>query len=511
VAAHEDIRARLSANSYFKRLPAATRKSLIKGHTVRILTDDQILDRLGTFDQNARTFLRFISTHADLSPVAYYLTGDRNRGRGEENDTDKGYMTVALDLATDAILRATNEMNVLFQSLLSAGSSKPPASKRDERVERFARQVLRWEGCNLGEFTAGDGSGAPLLCSKCFHDEGLRLSSTDIGVPDFSKCPNCGSQDGKKLSRQALGILAHQFFVWGTIRRLKYGGFPAVQFNHDQVTSISVGPWLETDLRLIGEALQVGFFQYGRRTWMAGEIGPLNGLLEPGTRAKVISDILDQYPGRILNTDESFYRLRKAPADPHDFDQYDSPPTEFAGLGRFETAELPILYGSQDIEVCLHECRVTADDEIYIATFAPRKGLKLLNLAEPLLEDGLTEFESLDMAVHMLFLAGRHSYEVSQDIARAAYKSGFDGLVYSSYFTLLRTGEMPFATTFGISHRRIQGAEYTRKNTIENLALFGRPVKDGSIAVRSINRVVLNKVVYGLHFGPVLFDTVDQD
>jgi RES domain len=278
-----------------------------------------------------------------------------------------------------------------------------------------------------------------------------------------------------------------------------------VQFNKQQPTSIDVAPWLEPDLRLIERTLQVGFFHYAPRLWMVGEVEPLKALQEPSTRAEVISRILNEYPGRILNTDECFYRLRKAPAHPDDFREYDPPPNEKLGEGRFDTAELPILYGSQDLEVCLHECRVAADDEVYIATLVPLRRLRLLNLAEALWEEHVSEFESLDMALHMLLLAGRHSYEISREIASAAHKCGFDGLVYPSYFTLLRTGATPFETTFGISHRRFPGfREHARKNTISNLALFGRPVADGSVTVRCTNRVILNKVEYNLHFGPLL-------
>jgi hypothetical protein len=315
-----------------------------------------------------------------------------------------------------------------------------------------------------------------------------------------------------KLSRKSVAMLVQQFFVWGTIQRLKYGASPAVQFNKHQPTSIDVAPWLEPDLRLIERTFQVGFFHYGPRLWMVGEVEPLKALQQSNTRAEVISRILNEYPERILDTDECFYRLRKAPAHPDEFQHYDPPPGEKLGQGRFDTAELPILYGSQDLEVCLHECRVAADDDVYIATLVPRRRLRLLNLAEALWEEHVSEFESLDMAVHMLFLAGRHSYEISREIASAAHKCGFDGLVYPSYFTLLRTGATPFETTFGISHRRFPGLrEHDRKNTISNLALFGRPVTDGSVTVQCINRVILNKVEYKLHFGPLLVDRASSN
>jgi hypothetical protein len=127
-----------------------------------------------------------------------------------------------------------------------------------------------------------------------------------------------------------------------------------------------------------------------------------------------------------------------------------------------------------------------------------------LDLSAALIEEHVTEFESLDMAVHMLFLAGKHSYEITRAIAVAARASGYDGLIYPSYFSLLRTGGMPFETSYGISHRRLpMFADHEKAKTIPNLALFGRPIEQGTVAVRCIDKLILNRVEYGIHFGPV--------
>src|ERR1019366_8523649 len=191
---------------------------------------------------------------------------------------------------------------------------------------------------------------------------------------------------------------------------------------------------------------------------------------------------------------------------PNTFEEYDAPPTAVAGRGRLDSEGFPVLYGSQDLQVCVHECRVTAKDEIYMATLAPTRALRLLDLTELLPEENVTEFESLDLAVHMLFLAGKHSYEIGRRIALAAHTAGYDGLVYPSYFSLLRTGAMPFETAYGISHRRLpQLKNRERAKIITNLALFGRPIETGLVTVTCINRVVLNRVEYGFQFGPVGF------
>jgi len=44
-----------------------------------------------------------------------------------------------------------------------------------------------------------------------------------------------------------------------------------------------------------------------------------------------------------------------------------------------------------------------------------------------------------------------------------------------------------------------------------DLALFGRPIAEGLVAVRCINRVMLNKVDYKLNFGPLLTDAFKSD
>jgi hypothetical protein len=501
----DDLRAKLSSNQYYSRLPTRLRKILRKGNTQSILNDDQVLDRMGLLDPAGRAFLGFISSHADISPLAYYRTGEKNRGRGEEGDVDKGYMAVSLDLSCDFILRATADMKALFLDASTATPEEPPAAGRDKRLQTAAQYVLQGQGALIEKLSEGDESGAPLLCSDCFHDEGLRLSSMRIGQTDMSSCPNCGSRLGIKLNRRRLASLAQEFFVWGTIRRARYGASPTVQINEHRTTSINVSRWLDRDLLLIEGALQVGFFYYAPRLWMIGEVEPLKAMQKVDSREEVISRIFREYPTRILGSDETFYRLRKAPLNPDDFGEYDAPPGERPAQGRFETSELPILYGSQDLEVCLHECRVTVDDELYLATLAPVIELKLLDLADVLSEENVSEFESLDMAVHMLFLAGGHSYEISRAIARAARKCGFDGLVYPSYFTLLRTGGIPLENVYGMSLRRIpERRELTRKSIISNLALFGRPIADGLVTVKCINRVILNKVEYKPHFGPLL-------
>ncbi len=342
-----------------------------------------------------------------------------------------------------------------------------------------------------------------MLCSNCFNDEGLRISADEMGTENNDLCNCCNSRTGKKLDHDAVIDLAHRFFVWGTLHRCEYGAAPVVQFNKHQETSINVSSWLKKDVQLLSDKLGVGFFHYGPRFWMIGEIEPLKDLQNIQYRQSIIMRIFDEYPSLILDSNDKFYRIRKAPNTPNDFKEYDSPPIKYSGTGRLDTTELSILYGSQDLQVCIHECRVTAEDELYVATLKPERKLCFLNLSA-LIKEKCTEFESLDLAVHMLFLAGKHSYDITRDISVAAKERGFDGIAFPSYFSLLRSGGMPFETTFGLSHRRIpELQEFEQSKIVPNLAVFGSPISQGDISVASINKLLLHRVEYGVHFGPV--------
>jgi hypothetical protein len=351
-----------------------------------------------------------------------------------------------------------------------------------------------------------------LLCSQCFQNQGLRLDAEVIGIDDASQCGNCRSRSGRKLNGGLIQTLAHRFFVRGTFQRCDYGAAPIVQFNEHQATDINMSPSFEADLRLIERAVGAGFFYYGPRLWMVGEVEPLKALEDPETRKQVLSRILKEYPVKTLTSEDLFYRLRIRPTAPENATEYDSAPQAFVGTGRLDSESLPILYASQDLQVCIHECRVAAEDELFAATLAPARDLRLLDLTELLPEKDVTEFESLDMAIHMLFLAAKHSYDIARDLAVAAHAAGFDGLVYPSYFSMLRTGGMPFETVFGISHRMISTlADYEKSKIVPNLAIFGRPIRDGIVEVRCINRVVLTRVEYNFHFGPVGYQWIDEN
>ena len=369
-------------------------------------------------------------------------------------------------------------------------------------VAYIALQIARVNKTQIRENVSSQ-SEAFVACSNCFTNQGLKLDAERLGTSDSANCPKCMTTDGLKLTSDRLITLAQHFFVWGSVHKTKYGSAPVIQFNDRRETDITMPNYLCNDVALFESVLGIGFFKYGPRLWMLGEIEPLKCLQKEGSRNKVINKILQKYGLEKLRKHDQFYRVRKNPNFPSASNQYDSKPVEHSQGGRLDTPEQPVLYASPDLQTCLHECRVTAEDDLFVATLRPTRDLKLLNVATLLEEED--EFESLDLAVNMLFLAGEHSYAISRAIARAAQRAGFDGLVYPSYFSMLRNGVKPFETTYGISHRTIpQYKEFEESKISFNYAIFGRPIEDGILEVSCINRVVLSTVVYSVHFGPVL-------
>jgi len=339
-----------------------------------------------------------------------------------------------------------------------------------------------------------------ILCSECFQDQGLKLLAEKIGFENKANCCNCNKSNGSKLSIEQVEILAYRFFVVGSILKTKYGAAPLIQFNEHQKTSVKFSDSLKNDVELFEKTLGVGFFHYGPRLWMIGEIEPLKELQNKNTRKNILKRIIKEFPTFELKTTDLFYRIRVNPTNPNNKNEYDSPPQP--GNGRLDSEVQPVLYGSQDLEVCIHECRVTVEDELYVATLKPKSKLKLLDLTE-VIEEDCTEFESLDLTIQMLFLAGKHSYEISKELSLIVKQSGFDGIIYPSFFSLVRTGKVPFQTVYGISTRKIpQYKDFEKGSTIQNIGLFGRPIKENKVEVVNINKLGLNRIIYDYQFGP---------
>ena len=314
----------------------------------------------------------------------------------------------------------------------------------------------------------------PELCSECFSDRGLALEAEKIGRKSDSRCPQCKSRSGAKLSKTAIYELATKFFRHGTFVKTEFGGAPRLRLINQgrNRSQVRFPDWLKSDARLIESKLGMSISHYGPAIWRVGESDALARLRETETQVGTARDAIEHFPHRQFVAGETFYRLRKQIPFGKETDaaQYDAPPETSGGVGRLDEVGFPVLYGSQDIEICVHECRITRADEFYLGTLKATKPLKLLDLCANSINDGPTPFESIYLAVQMIFAAESHSYGIARAIARAAKSEGYDGLAYPSYFSTFRSTKIP------------------------NVGLFGRPIADGRVELLCANRLQLDRV-----------------
>ncbi len=342
---------------------------------------------------------------------------------------------------------------------------------------------------------AGSGWGQPkfLLCSNCFQDVGLKLEAERIGrsIRPKKSCPHCGRRDGCTLDNRALHELQQQFFSRATAPNQFRNEIAVLGVVEDEPPDFPIDlklrPEAQADWALMQSKINGRLFYRSPRLFYLGitdHFGMHNNLPKEVVR----DDIIPKLRFAEIEPTAIFYRIRLNVPGANKFEegQYDSPPNpKRRGFERFDNPKLPILYGSPNLQVCIHECKVTLADEIVVATLAPTQALKLIDLSgnydQP---DGIDSFENLFWFFRGLMNANHpHVYRYCRRIAQTIRETtNADGFIYNSYYTNV--------------------AGDTGGKTI-NYALFGRPLADGKLKVTSINTIRLNRITYDYHLGPL--------
>ncbi len=114
-----ELKTILEKNPYFAGLSDKLRKNLLKGDRCSILTQDEILQRMGQFRPGTRGYYRFLSSHAHSFPLAFYRMAEHNRGRGEESQAEKGYIAGTLEFCADVLKKSTEGFQGSFADIVS--------------------------------------------------------------------------------------------------------------------------------------------------------------------------------------------------------------------------------------------------------------------------------------------------------------------------------------------------------------------------------------------------------
>jgi hypothetical protein len=328
------------------------------------------------------------------------------------------------------------------------------------------------------------------LCSLCFQNFGVLREAQGLGGVEMSTpCTNCGNVGGKTFAHDRAEELMHRFFVQGSIPPEIGGPAPIYEFNqyrkHGKVFFLTE---LDNDLSLLSRFLGVGLFHYGPALWKLGyttHYQALVGNMEDGSRTegeerqKTWEEVIGRCSKKMLSPPEQVFRVRRGDemvaALPS---QFDTPPEGVASDGRYGSEVLPIFYGAEDVETCLHETRITLADWITMGTLVPTRPLELLDLTDVDDSDAPTAFESVGIFLDKLAFSGSSHYELCRELASEIHARGFDGFFFVSYFAQ--------------AHQR----------RLRNVALFGRPIADGRLRLLSTNRVLLSQISYQYNFGP---------
>jgi hypothetical protein len=120
----DELKDALKKNPCFSRLSQTLQKAVLKAERPSILTQDEITQRMGHFDPKTRGYYRFLSAHAHSLPLAYYRMGEHVRGRGVENEGEKGYIGGALEFCADLLAKSTEAFQKSFSDIVSFAPAK---------------------------------------------------------------------------------------------------------------------------------------------------------------------------------------------------------------------------------------------------------------------------------------------------------------------------------------------------------------------------------------------------
>jgi hypothetical protein len=324
-----------------------------------------------------------------------------------------------------------------------------------------------------------------VICSDCFHNEGLRLEAEKVGEKSAEVCPHCKSSSGRKIKQgESARLLMQNFFMHGSVPQ-DIGGWAPVYWWTDDIKrdDTAFDRTLLDDYFLIKSELGVCVFHYAPALWRLGLTTQYDEL-EKADPSATLKYIVQSGTEKLIAPGSRIYRVRLNPPAVSAKGMFDTPPLSAKkDFGRFDDVGTPIFYGAFDIETCLHECRVALVDEVILATFEAAKPLLVLNLFDAIAGPRPPDpWNSVEILMNKLCSSSANEYKKCRTIAQAVLNAGYEGILVRSYYSQVK--DKPLA----------------------NILLFGFPEAAQKIKLHSLNRIKLDKVEYAFTFGPVFID-----
>jgi hypothetical protein len=109
-----ELQGRLNNNSYFVTLPQSIRTQCLNGKFLTIGSRDELLASVDWDPKQFNAYFDLLSQHTHILTMSFYRMESEGRGTGIENETDRGYMTVAMKLCTAVIQSEMERLCELF-------------------------------------------------------------------------------------------------------------------------------------------------------------------------------------------------------------------------------------------------------------------------------------------------------------------------------------------------------------------------------------------------------------
>ncbi len=340
------------------------------------------------------------------------------------------------------------------------------------------------------------------LCFDCIRDVGLKKAAQRDGLCRDGLCSSCGISKLVLSDEEIENVIMcyfneYNFRVGEFHHFMKYLIGPPGDMDDD---SHLISPFLKEDLRKIAELFNFSVILKSPRMFLVGEFNFCNPYYDCMS-AEIFEKIHSGLNCTWLCPGDHLYRVRKNlnlsnELDEKHFDSisiHDRQMKRLA-LGRFDLPNVETLYLASNMDICVHESRSIAGDDILLGTLSVKNRMKLLDLtSSPNDLDHQNPFESVKLLISGL-MNTRECYAFLRGISEFAFMYGYDGIKYGSFFNQL-----------------LENDEYVSEpNNDFNVVLFGKPIADGHLEIASINRINLRKVSYRYSVGP-LYDFIGSD
>lgn len=104
----DELRDRLRNNPYFNTIDYRTRERLLKGDALTIPTRNELLDELKIEKEWFYMVWNLLSQYTHVLPMSFYRIEANGRGSGLDNDTDRSYIRLALEVGAEYLKAATD-------------------------------------------------------------------------------------------------------------------------------------------------------------------------------------------------------------------------------------------------------------------------------------------------------------------------------------------------------------------------------------------------------------------